>query len=629
MGNIDELRKRLFRQRETFEERGNEPELPRPDITAPRSWMGGGEPLPQKQQSNMRVLSWIIVAAAVLLIGGVLTLFFLLERVRNVGAQNVDIRILSVSSITAGDAVTFEVQFKNNDETALESVELVFDYPPGAIPLFGKPPERGRFRERIAVGTLAVNEERTERFEVYLFGKEGAELPLRALLEYRPAGSSARFAVEATHTVVVASSPLGLTLATQEEARPGEEIEIELTYLSSADALFEDISVGVEYPPGFTFISSSPAPSRANNIWRLGDLAAGAKGTISIQGRLEGEVGEAKHFDVRLGVFDEDTMIWNVYAEHAQEVRLRSSLLAITALVNGSTEHVANPGEGVSVSLAWRNNLPVSVKNVRIEADIAGEVFNYVSVKVEAGSFDGAHKRIVWNAFSNEALRFVEPGESGTVTFSGSVLPNLPIKKFDDKNFIVSVKAIITTSDAPEGFEGVDIAGRDEVTFRVATRLGFASRGYYFSNVIANTGPLPPRVGEETTYTITWSLTNLSNDMENVIVEAGLPSYMHWKGVLNPMGAAIAYDPEAGDIVWNVANLVAGTGITRPALEVEFQVGLVAGPNLQGRAPTLVPQATASGRDAFTGIQLTAHAPEVTTALRSDPKVLSSQYNVQ
>lgn len=633
MAKLDDLRQRLFRTRETFTEREGEPTLSAPELSGPHTWAEEKDPeaavlrMQAQYKRTRKVVFWGVMASAVAAIGIAAVAFVYLGRLGTVSERNIEIDITSPEVITAGDKVEFSVRFKNTNTIALESVDLIFEYPEGALPLRGDPP-RGKFRERVAVGRLEPGEEQTKTFEAFLFGKETDTLEARATIEYRPSNTSARFGKDTSRSLRVGHSPIGVAISTPSEATTGQQVEIVIKYVSAAEASFTDLSLDVMYPSGFTFESADPAPVRDNHIWYIGTLEPGKTGSITVRGAITGEPQEEKHVDARIGVWHEDTDTWNTLAEGTGAIALRASLLAVHTTINDMREYIGKFGDTVFISLAWRNNLSVSAQHVVIEAEISGEAFDYGSVSVDKGSFDGVNRKAIWNASSEPALRFLDSGESGTVSFSVKLLPNPPVRRFDDKNFTGTISTLITSSTIPEGFEGVDIRGRDTLSFPISSHLALVSRGQYFGGVIPNSGPLPPRVGQETTYTITWSLSSPANDIEGVTAHASMPSYMRWKQLVNPAGENITFNPDTGDITWDVGFLVAGTGFTRPARDVTFQVGLVPGANLEGSTPQLITTATAQGKDTFTHVNLNATASEVTSAVRSDSQVAPEQYRV-
>ena len=96
----------------------------------------------------------------------------------------------------------------------------------------------------------------------------------------------------------------------------------------------------------------------------------------------------------------------------------------------------------------------------------------------------------------------------------------LPINNFNDKNFSANAAVKIDSSNIPAALQGTQLAGTDSVNVKLNSKLAIASKGYYKDNEMPNSGPLPPTVGQQTTYTIHWLVTNLSNDVDDVVVES-------------------------------------------------------------------------------------------------------------
>ncbi|MFH1222839.1 MAG: hypothetical protein V1647_00675, partial [Pseudomonadota bacterium] len=48
-----------------------------------------------------------------------------------------------------------------------------------------------------------------------------------------------------------------------------------------------------------------------------------------------------------------------------------------------------------------------------------------------------------------------------------------------------------------------------EFVTKVSSKMELVQKGYYQDEVFGNSGPVPPRVGEPTTYTIMWYVKNM------------------------------------------------------------------------------------------------------------------------
>ncbi|TSC71381.1 MAG: hypothetical protein G01um101470_642 [Parcubacteria group bacterium Gr01-1014_70] len=634
MASLEELQKRLFRKKDTFQEREQEPTLSPAPTGGPRSWGSGEDPeaarvLQQERQRRlMRYAFFTTMAIGVVLLAGAAVFFIFLRGKSSVTAENIFLQIEGPSRITVGEEVLFEVRFRNNNSIPLESVDVIFEFPEGTRPVTGEPPRSGTLRQRISIGRMLPNEERRELFRAFLFGKEGDTLVARATLEYRPQNSSARFGKDVSFDIAVARSPIGVAIAMPKDATVGQEIELSVDYISTTESVLQNVSLDVLYPSGFTFLSAEPAPSKDNNLWRLGNVPPGGEGHIRIRGTISGNAQESKYVTARVGILNEETSAWSSYGQAVGSLVMRDALLAVTVDVDESVRNGIAPGRTLTFQINWRNNLPVSARNVVLEAVLSGEAVDYSLVKSQTGSYASASRRVVWTASQIPEFRFVEPGAKGKVEVMVPILSQLPVKTLTDKNFVVRLDATFSTNTVPEGFGGVETTGKGSGSVHVVTQLGYVARGLYRSGTFQNTGPLPPRVGQETTYTMSWSITSSANDMEGVSVRASLPAYVEWKNAIHPAGEPISYDPDTREIVWDAGFLIAGTGYTRPAREVSFQVGFVPGVSDAGDTPVIMSASTAAGRDTFTGFRIEQKAAAVTTRLLGDPQVHFSEYEV-
>ena len=80
-----------------------------------------------------------------------------------------------------------------------------------------------------------------------------------------------------------------------------------------------------------------------------------------------------------------------------------------------------------------------------------------------------------------------------------------------------------------------------ELTIKVNSKLGIDAKGYHEDTFLPNSGPIPPKVAQTTTYTIYWYVTNPSNDVENARVEAILPSNVEWLNKFKPSSSMSRY----------------------------------------------------------------------------------------
>ncbi len=187
------------------------------------------------------------------------------------------------------------------------------------------------------------------------------------------------------------------------------------------------------------------------------------------------------------------------------------------------------------------------------------------------------------------------------------------------KNPTVSI--VITTSGKRISETGVQesVAGTVEQKIKINSEVVFTPAAVHFIGPFQNTGPMPPQVGKETTYTIVWTAVNSSNHISRATVKAVLPLYVTWKGAHAPAGERITFNELSREVVWDMGRLEAGSGITLPPREVSFQVGFIPSVSQRDQSPTIAGESTFAGVDEFTGTAIRLFGNARTISLHTDP----------
>ena len=616
---LEELKKRLYKKGESFEKRLRRPALTPGLKKAPGFWKEPGVLSPEGKNFMRSRFLWIVIGTAALL---ALALFYFLGGFGIFYRDSVDLKISGPEALEGGERMRWDVLATNRGSKTLEDVELLFEYPVGSKPLDAK---AKALRDRKAIGKIAPGESVAAFFEAFVFGTQGEELSAKAELEYRPEDSSAILAKEKTFSTRIISSPIGISVDLPQEIRAGQETEIKISYVSNAQSELQDLFLKVEPPFGFSLKSARPAADE-DGFWKIGTLEPGENGVVVIKGILAGSDGEEKSFRAAIGLKNREGAL-DVYGGGVGTLTVKRPFLDIGIKLNGEKTRIAKAGEILEGEVSFKNNLPSPVANARIEVFFKGTGLDERQIRVEDGTFNASSRSILWNAASNEALRNLDPGQEGIVKFRFA-FADFPPRSSVDKNFSLALAAKITPGQVPSGFSGADVTGEDAAEAKLASELQLARRGFYFSPLLPNSGPLPPKVGQETTFTVVWSLINSTNDADGVLVKAALPSYASWKGVFLPQNEDLAFHSASGEILWKVGFLKAGTGFLNPAREVRFQVGFIPGTGQVGASPEIVGRALAEGHDMFTDTALLAEASELTTELPDDPKVDFNQTRV-
>jgi hypothetical protein len=284
------------------------------------------------------------------------------------------------------------------------------------------------------------------------------------------------------------------------------------------------------------------------------------------------------------------------------------------------TDSVSSFGRSVSVSIKWQNILPDKILNTRISASVAGSVFDRTTVRTNNGGFfRSTDDTVVWDKNSTPTLAIFSPGDSGDVSFSFYSFANsIQTRSIKNPHIDVTVKLVGDRS----GTETSSISSEEIVTVKFPSVVTFGAKSFRSIGPFNNTGPIPPKADKESTYTITWTITNANNDLKDTIVTGVLPAGVEWKNETSKASERINYNPENRVITWNIGNISLGTGFTYSPKEVSFKVGITPSVSQISSTPNLVTGLKLSYTDTYTETQMNLESQSVTTQF-SDPSYLN------
>jgi hypothetical protein len=614
---LKELKKKLSKPEDEFEERLESPEPFRLEKKRKKVLLEDWPAIEKKEKQLLSADSkkffkkFSLVALAIFLI---VVGFLFWRGLNSFDKDRVKLEIKGPERIVSGDEIRYVVKYQNKTKLDLENVELVFNYPENSILLEGN-----GLSQTFNLPNLAPGEENELELSVRVIGFKNEKKKAWAELSYQPKDISSRYVNQAEFFTEIISVPLVLNFDLPPRLVSGQSFDFSIRYLNQAEVSFENLQVRVDYPDGFTLESAEPPPIEEDRVWNIRDLIAKEEGEIFLRGGIKGNEGDIKIFKAQLGVFENNQ--FSPYTESVESLQISLSPLAVSQTINGSTDYIARAGDILKYQINYANTTDVGIRDVVITSKLEGGALDFGSLEIQNGSFDEISQTITWKASGLADLEYLAPHQKGQVNFSVKVKNPLPIRSFTDKNFTISNLVKINSLKIPLSLKEIEIAGQNHLSTKIASRLTLQSQGYYNDDLIPNSGPIPPRVGKTTTYTIKWRLINTSNDLDNVEVRAFLPPHVQWKNKISPANADLSYNSQTGQLVWQIGNLPAATGVLLPVKQVAFQVAVTPSLSQVGSLIELIGQAAAIGRDNFVDLELNAKDDAIDTNLPDDPAI--------
>ena len=530
------------------------------------------------------------------------------------------IKIDGPTDAASGKLLTFDISYANNNRAVLKDAVLRVTFPESL-----KPGENANFTsESLTSGVFKLGDIPGKAsgkiiFNGNVYSPKGTLIYLKTDLIYTPADFNSQFDANNQTGINVNSSPIDLEITGPQKISSGDAVDYQIKYTNTGKEDFDNIKIKIDYPDNFTYSRSDRLTLGGNNIWYIGRLAAGQSGQIVVSGKLEGNRDEVKNAKVYIGADDQGQFV--SYNEEQTSTTIEAAPIEITQAVNGSNNYIAKAGDLLRFQIIYRNADNIDLRNVVLSEKMDSPILDYSTLKLTKGSFDPNSKVITWNGVDYPTLKNLATGQRGEVDFSIMVKDVIPVEAANDKNFVISAIAKMDSQDIQTAISSNKIVSGNNMDIKLDSKLVLDMKGYYKDSAIANSGPIPPKVGTPTTYTIHWKVMDVSNDVTDAKVTASLPAGATMTGKVSPDDGSLTYNSRNNSLVWDIGNLAAGTGVLNDPKEMAFQVQITPAPNQLDQPIPLVGVATFSATDTFTGDAFSATADKKDTTLTEDPSI--------
>ncbi len=551
--------------------------------------------LPIKVPKN--ALKYLVLLAFLLLIVAISSFWVSGPSFRD---KDVVFTIDGPTQVPAGEEVVYTVKYSNNTRSTLHDVELVFLYPEGSTVVSDGKLDEDHV-EDIKIGELAAGDSGEKEFSAFLVGERGNVKVAKATLTFKAGSLTSLFEKNISFSTTIVSTPIALTLSAPPSTISGATVQYTLDYRNESEQDASDLILEFDYPDGFNPANFEPDPTTGNNSWLVKSLKKGAGGRISITGILTGREGESKIVSARL-----KRKVGGEYVDYqkASAVTVISNpVLGLEILVNNSTDYSASPGDRLAYTVKYANNSNIVLSGMNLVVKFEGDMYDLSNLDTRGGFFDDATRTITWNSSSIPEFGNFFPNTKGQINFYVTVRSTFPSGiSGSTRDKLLKLSAKFSTPNVPTGFEGDELAVTSSLVTKIGTQPNISQSAYYNDPDFGSFGPLPPRVGEETAFTIHWQLTNPGNDVDNVKVVGKLPSGVMWNNLVKATdGLPIpTFNPNTYEVTWNLGRLPYGTGITADKYEASFQIKIKPSSLQKGNTMPIIDSVQFTGIDSFT-----------------------------
>ena len=551
---------------------------------------------------------------------------------KNSGNVNsVDFEVSAPEKLLAGEEFSYLVSYRNKTKFNLSKIHLEMQYPENFI--FSSStiaPSNGNSGWDLPDLASGASANLTITGKIIALADSANVVFGR--LSYTPANISSELKKESSISTIISGAGFNVDLDYSNTAFLKQENDltliisnIENNYLGDFDISFSlpaETNASVVSEAGQDTASSSLVSSSSPVIKKVTIVKNG--GSLWQVGGLNQELGRQEIpliYKINTKIAEPEIKIrlekrlnsgqTYVFWEKSIKPELISSDLNLTLKLNDSkNDGAVSFGQPLNYSLSYANHGSNSYKDVVIMAVLDGDLLNWNTLKDEnKGTVE--NKTISWTKNEIPQLAEIKPGQEGVIDFS------INLSSFKDGDLNRDLKIV---SYGQYGMNNKTIKGSDNksniITSKFNSDLSLNERILYFNddNLPVGSGPLPPMVGQTTSFKVYWTVTNNLHELTDARAVFILPAGVIWDGRHNTNVGNLYYDEVSRQVIWEIGRLP----ISVYRADAEFSISITPSESDRNKLLVLSPGSMISAMDRETMDVINLRINSKTTKLEDD-----------
>ncbi len=514
---------------------------------------------------------------------------------------------------SSGKDLSGQIFISNTNRTLFENAYVSLQ----AIEDPNKPP---RNIAQIDIGNVESGDKIYKNINLSLSGLEGESKQVVATLFYKVPQSESVFQKVITQSVIITKSPVTMTITGPKSLSIAQDGEYSIS-VRGISKVVPALIMNLDIPKQMKLLKTN-FPEIGKGVFSLGPLNEGEQKVFTFTASFQNqpEIGSQFTINAKAGSGDGSPEDTKYFTQSTYGIALSQSPIKIFVVADGakgdSGEKITFSSKQPKLKIVVENQGTVKVVDANIALVFSGGLLKSKEVSVDGAEYDANKNTAFADSSTNVALKEIAPGERVEFAIQFNELSD--IKTASGRNLYINTTFTSNTEDS----KGKSSIQRITTTLTPEEFSSVALSTNYFSGPFKNTGPMPAKVGQKTTYTILMDVdTNSGFSNGKLIIP--LPSYVEFiKGLDN----TITFNKLDRTVTWNIGNLSKATstllGINRK--DSAIQVSILPSPD----QVNTVPQLTKSAH--FDSIlndktNTSIPAPDATINISSDPKYVQGK----
>jgi hypothetical protein len=467
-----------------------------------------------------------------------------------------------------------------------------------------------------------------------IIGAVGDKIAIGAKLKYSPENYSSTFEKAQTYNSDITDGILAITALYPAQISSEETTSLDLTIKNiSTTTPLNGLKLSLEKLPELTLGAiqtnlntesegseeqfSKPSDEAQkifseNGLFEIGGLQP--QQSVKLKIDLTFKVEANAKFSPLLSILSEDVAGNDVsLAQETLEYQIIKGELFVQLLANGQeTAKTLGFGEKINYLLSVKNKSGSALGDATLRLVIDSPVINWAQSEIpNKGTYkDGL---IYWTKSEVPQFDLILPEDEIVFNLVLKTKSYDEVKNINEKDLRVAAFAEaeinkIDTLETSKTFESNTIIN----TFN--SNVTLASKARYFDETggTVGSGPLPPQVGQKTTYELTWDINNTFHELENLKLEAELPSFVAWEYDTFAEAGNIIFDNNR--VIWTINRMP----LSVDQLSARFKVSITPKDSDLNKIISLLNESKFTASDKETQGQITLSSAQLTTNLDGD-----------
>lgn len=592
--------------------------------------------LDHKKRSRLKSLIILIIVLLIIL-GVSIAGFLVFQPKSKFSGDKVSLEIKAPFNAASGERINYEIKITNGEEISLTKVELSVYLPPGFIfensSLMSKikQPEAENPNPNIKVWQLDdIFSQQTQ--SVTITGKLIAQLnvkqPISATLSYYPANFNSEFQKNISFNTEIPDSLADFELDYPSQAANSEPTSFILKIKNkSQDTEINNLRAELNYGAEFTLLESQSlepdkknpvikektSPQDAQKTWDIEKLLPEQEWQIKFNGKFDVKESKNSEFSIKLKLKGTTGDYLDQKEEKFDIEIIKGDLLA-TLIVNGSSQNkTVNFGDSLNFLLSLENKSKKILQDIKVRFVLDSPLLDWSTLN-DKNKGVAQDNQILWTKDQIGQLGFMIPEGEIEIPLQINLKNYDASRKYKDED--LKVKSFFESQiNKIDNQSAQVVVQSNSLINELNTDLSLSAQIRYFadSNETIGTGPLPPIVGQLTSYRVFLNLTNSLHEIDNIKIQIRLPDYITYRGKKNVSTGNLTLG-EQNQLTWQISRIPN----TVKESTAEFEISITPILSDANKILTLISEITAQATDSQTQAIITKTISGLTTNLEAD-----------